>query len=43
MAGTYELLEDVQVIAFTPQIAHMMIFMALTYMVALFLGHRRYS
>ena len=42
IAGSYSLLADIRLIAFEPEIAHLMIMMALTYLIALILGNRRY-
>ena len=39
---SYELLEDVKLITFEPEISHLIILMSLTYMFGLFLGNRHY-
>ena len=39
---SYELLEDVKLITFEPEISHLIMLMALTYMFGLFLGNRHY-
>ena len=39
---SYELLEDVKLITFEPEISHLIMLMSLTYMFGLFLGNRRY-
>ena len=39
---SYELLEDIKLITFQPEISHLQIFICLTYMFGLFLGNRRY-
>lgn len=39
---TYEQLEDALLISFEPDISHMMIIMALTYLLGIFLGQRHY-
>ena len=40
---SYELLEDIKLITFEPEIAHLIILMALTYMVGVIAGNRRYK
>ena len=40
---SYELLEDVKLITFEPEISHLIMLMSLTYMFGLFLGNRRYQ
>lgn len=40
---SYELLEDIKLITFQPEIAHVVIVMGLTYLVAVLLGHRKYQ
>ena len=43
VVGTsYELLEDVKLITFEPEISHLIMLMSLTYMFGLFLGNRHY-
>ena len=39
---SYELLEDVKLITFQPEISHLIILISLTYSFGLFLGNRRY-
>lgn len=39
---SYELLEDVHLITFQPEIPHLIILMGLTYLAGVFAGHRRY-
>jgi hypothetical protein len=39
---SYELLEDVKLITFEPEISHLIILISLTYMFGLFLGNRHY-
>ncbi len=39
---SYEQLEDIKLIAFEPEISHLVILMALTYVAAVILGIRRY-
>ena len=40
---SYELLEDVKLITFEPEISHLIMLMSLTYVFGLFLGNRRYQ
>ena len=40
---SYEMLEDIKLIPFQPEIAHVIILMSLTYVVGAFLGHRKYQ
>ena len=40
---SYELLEDIKLIPFEPEIPHLLILMSLTYVVAAVLGHRKYQ
>ena len=40
---SYELLEDIKLIPFEPEIPHLIILMSLTYVVAAVLGHRKYQ
>ena len=40
---SYELLEDVKLITFEPEISHLIMLMSLTYLFGLFLGNRRYQ
>ncbi len=39
---SYELLEDIRLIAFEPQISHLILLMGLTFMAALIAGRRKY-
>ncbi|MCJ7592021.1 MAG: hypothetical protein MUO51_11790 [Woeseiaceae bacterium] len=39
---SYELLEDVRLISFQPEIPHLVILMCLTFLVGLIAGHRKY-
>jgi hypothetical protein len=41
-ASSYELLEDIQLIAAQPEISHVMILMCLTFLVGLIAGYRKY-
>lgn len=43
VASSYQLLEDIKLITFEPEIPHIIILMALTYMIGVFLGNRRYQ
>lgn len=40
---SYELLEDVKLITFQPEIAHLVIVMGITYLIAVVSGHRKYQ
>jgi hypothetical protein len=40
---SYELLEDIKLITFEPEVSHLIILMALTYMVGVIAGNRRYK
>jgi len=40
---SYELLEDVKLITFQPEIAHLVIVMGITYLIAVISGHRKYQ
>ena len=40
---SYELLEDIKLITFEPEVSHLIILMALTYMVGIIAGNRRYK
>ena len=40
---SYELLEDIKLIPFDPEIPHLLILMSLTYVVGTVLGHRKYQ
>lgn len=39
---SYELLEDTKLITFQPEISHLIILMALTFIISIINGHRRY-
>ena len=39
---SYELLEDIKLITFEPEISHLAILMSLTFMVGMVVGHRKY-
>ena len=39
----YETLEDIKVITFEPEISHLIVVMALVYMISVFFGNRKYS
>ena len=39
----YEQLEDVGLIAFEPEISHLMVLMCITFLVSVVVGHRRYQ
>ena len=39
---SYELLEDIKLISFEPEISHLIILMCLTYFIGIILGNRRY-
>ena len=39
---SYELLEDIRLISFEPEISHLIILMALTFMAVIIAGHRKY-
>ena len=39
---SYELLEDIKLIPFQPEISHLIILMCLTFLTGLKLGHRKY-
>jgi hypothetical protein len=43
IGSSYELLEDIKLITFEPEISHLIILMSLTYVVAAVLGHRKYQ
>jgi hypothetical protein len=40
---SYGLLEDIKLITFEPEVSHLIMFMALTYMVGVIAGNRRYK
>jgi len=40
---SYELLEDIKLITFEPEVSHLIMLMALTYMVGVIAGNRRYK
>jgi hypothetical protein len=39
---SYELLEDIKLISFEPQISHLVILMCVSFMVGMVAGHRKY-
>ena len=39
----YELLEDIKLIAFEPEISHLFILMTVTFVIGMIAGHRRYQ
>lgn len=39
----YELLEDVKLISFEPQISHLVVLMSLTFLAGMIAGHRKYQ
>ena len=41
-ASSYELLEDIQLITFQPEISHVIILMCLTFLIGMIVGHRKY-
>ncbi|MBT7876825.1 MAG: hypothetical protein HN738_01950 [Gammaproteobacteria bacterium] len=43
MAGSYQILEEIRLITFQPEISHLMVAMAFTYMCMVFRGYRRYQ
>ena len=43
LGSSYELLEDIKLIPFEPEIPHLLILMSLTYVVGTVLGHRKYQ
>ena len=43
LGSSYELLEDIKLIPFEPEIPHLIILMSLTYVVGTVLGHRKYQ
>ena len=40
---SYELLEDIRLISFEPEISHLVMLMCLTFLAGMILGHRRYQ
>ena len=40
---SYELVEDIKLISFEPEISHLIILMAFTYCIGIILGNRRYQ
>ncbi len=40
---SYELLEDIRLIAFEPEISHLVMLMSLTFLVSMIVGHRKYQ
>ena len=43
LGSSYELLEDIKLIPFEPEIPHLVMMMSLTYVVGTVLGHRKYQ
>jgi len=43
VGSSYELLEDIKLIPFEPEISHLIILMCLTYCIGIILGNRRYQ
>jgi hypothetical protein len=43
IGSSYELLEDIKLIPFEPEISHLILLMCLTYFVGIILGNRRYQ
>ena len=43
LGSSYEMLEDIKLIPFQPEIPHLLILMSLTYVVGTVLGHRKYQ
>jgi NAD/NADP transhydrogenase beta subunit len=43
VGSSYELLEDIKLITFEPEISHLIILMCLTYFIGIILGNRRYQ
>ena len=41
-ASSYELLEDIKLITFQPEISHVIILMCLTFLIGMIAGHRKY-
>ena len=41
--SSYELLEDIKLITFEPEISHLAILMSLTFLVGMIAGHRKYQ
>lgn len=39
---SYELLEDIKLISFVPEISHLVILMSLTFLIGMIAGHRKY-
>ena len=40
---SYEMLEDIKLITFEPEISHLVILMCLTFLTGLIMGHRKYQ
>ena len=40
---SYELLEDIKLISFEPEFAHLVILMCVTFLIGMVVGHRRYQ
>ncbi|MBT4623599.1 MAG: hypothetical protein HOB97_06060 [Verrucomicrobia bacterium] len=43
LGSSYELLEDIKLIPFEPEISHLILLMCLTYCIGIILGNRRYQ
>ena len=43
VGSSYELLEDIKLITFEPEISHLILLMCLTYCIGIILGNRRYQ
>ena len=43
LGSSYEMLEDIKLIPFEPEIPHLLIMMSLTYVVGTVLGNRKYQ
>lgn len=43
LGSSYELLEDIKLITYEPEISHLMIMMCLIYLVSIILGQRKYQ
>lgn len=41
--NTYELLEDMKLISFEPEVSHLIILMCLTFLTGMIIGHRKYQ
>lgn len=40
---SYEILEDIKLIAFQPELSHLIVLMCLTFLAGLIMGHRKYQ